>query len=419
MKSARIWKSEAFARNSWHCDSDAGCRMNVKRGLVCVVCKSQRVRSFLQIEDIPVFCNVQWSSRDEALKAASGNIDLVFCEDCGHVFNASFEPKKVEYTQSYENSLHFSPRFHAYAEALADRLIDKYDIRNKTVVDIGCGKGEFISMLCDAGTNLGYGFDMSYEENRDSRATSRSVTFLKDTYDERYADLGADLLCCRHVLEHIQSPTVFMAGIHRIASRNNALLYFEVPNALYSINDMGIWDFIYEHCSYFCMESIQRCFQLAGYQVLDTYTDFGDQFLCIESRPANTALASIDQDVQLSELTGTIWRFEQHYRDKIDYWNEQLSETAAAGKRVLLWGSGSKGVTFLNCVDSAAAVQAIVDVNPNKHGKFVSGTGHEILAPERLKESPPDLVIIMNPLYEAEISGMLSNLGLRPDVLCA
>lgn len=385
----------------------------------CVVCNSSQVRPFLHIEKVPIFCNVQWSSRDDAQSAPLGEIDLAYCRDCGHIFNAGFDPERIDYTQSYENSLHFSPHFHSHAEALASRLIDKYDIRSKTVVEIGCGKGEFISMLCEAGGNRGYGFDRSYEDDRESRISSGSVTFINDFYDERHSDLNADLLCCRHVLEHIQFPTAFMAKLHKVASDSNALLYFEVPNVLYSIDDMGIWDFIYEHCSYFCRQSLERCFRMSGYEVLDAYTDFGNQFLCIEAKPSAGGAPEVNDQDGLSELSETIADFEEHYRDKVRHWKAELSSAASDGRSVFLWGSGSKGVTFLNSVEGTDVIQAIVDVNPNKQGKFVAGTGHEIVSPESLRESSPDLVIVMNPLYQDEIKAMLNDLGLQPDVLCA
>jgi len=394
--------------------------MNTSSHIACIVCQSSDVRSFLKIEQVPIFCNVQWSSREEARNAPLGEIDLVHCSDCGHIFNTAFDPARIEYTQSYENSLHFSPHFHAHAEALASRLIDKYDLRNKTIVEIGCGKGEFISMLCEAGDNRGYGFDTSYDEHRESKVSSQSVTFINDFYGERYADLKADFLCCRHVLEHIQYPADFLPEIRKAISGDNAtIVYFEVPNALYSINDMGIWDFIYEHCSYFCMQSLIRCFQGAGFHILDTYPDFGNQFLCIEVGPVACSNAAVSTGQGLSELSKTIRQFENLYRKKVTYWNQELTGAASASQRIALWGSGSKGVTFLNCIDKANAIGAIVDINPNKQGKFVAGTGHEIVAPESLTENVPDIVIVMNPLYQTEITSILEDLGIQARVVCA
>ncbi|MGB5194034.1 MAG: hypothetical protein WBN70_13700, partial [Polyangiales bacterium] len=89
----------------------------------------------------------------------------------------------------------------------------------------------------------------------------------------------------------------------------------------------------------------------------------------------------------------------------------------ARGDRVVAWGAGSKGNTFLNLVGKD--ISAIVDINPKKLGKFVAGTGQPIIAPTELVEVKPSMVVIMNPIYEGEISEQLGFLGLEPRLFVA
>jgi len=49
------------------------------------------------------------------------------------------------------------------------------------------------------------------------------------------------------------------------------------------LRDLGIWDLIYEHCSYFTAPSIHRLFREVGLPPREIYTAFGDQFLCVEA----------------------------------------------------------------------------------------------------------------------------------------
>ena len=60
---------------------------------------------------------------------------------------------------------------------------------------------------------------------------------------------------------------------------------------------------------------------------------------------------------------------------------------------------------------------AAVDINPHKQGMFIAGTGHEVLAPESLRDLRPELVIAMNSIYVDEIRGQLQPLGLSPRVV--
>ena len=83
----------------------------------------------------------------------------------------------------------------------------------------------------------------------------------------------------------------------------------------------------------------------------------------------------------------------------------------------MIWGSGSKGVSFISNLDISDEVVAAVDINPHKWGKFMVGSNHEIISPERLTEIQPDLVVAMNPIYLGEIGDDLGKLGVDTNLL--
>ncbi|MEM7237791.1 MAG: methyltransferase, partial [Pseudomonadota bacterium] len=64
-----------------------------------------------------------------------------------------------------------------------------------------------------------------------------------------------------------------------------------------------------------------------------------------------------------------------------------------------------------------AEVEQVVDINPHKQGKFLPGTGHRVVAPDMLVGSPPDTVVVMNPIYLPEIGAQLGDLGLSPELV--
>ena len=55
----------------------------------------------------------------------------------------------------------------------------------------------------------------------------------------------------------------------------------------------------------------------------------------------------------------------------------------------------------------------MVDINPYRQGKFMVGSGHEIVAPEFLATYKPDVAIAMNPMYQEEIQRKLIRLGIE------
>ncbi|MEO1671695.1 MAG: hypothetical protein AAFR77_13070, partial [Cyanobacteria bacterium J06631_2] len=81
-------------------------------------------------------------------------------------------------------------------------------------------------------------------------------------------------------------------------------------------------------------------------------------------------------------------------------------------------GAGSKGVTFLNILQEQQQIRYVVDINPHKEKKYIPGTGQEIIAPNFLIDYQPEIVIVMNPIYENEIRQMLNKMRLTPQLLC-
>ena len=373
----------------------------------------------LAMDQLPVHCNVLWPTREGALTAPRGDIHLAYLPGCGHIYNSAFDPDLMTYTQAYENSLHFSARFQEYATSLAERLIATYDLQNKDIVEIGSGQGDFLKLMCWMGDNRGVGFDPSYVEKEEAGETA--VSFVQAFYSEEFADYPADFICCRHVLEHIHEPVPFLQTVRRaINGRMDTIVFFEVPNVLWTVRQMGIWDIIYEHCSYYSPVSLAHLFTQAGFEVLAVNETFGGQFLTIEAKlAAATAVPASPNAAELAALTTDVARFADNYRQKVDHWQGVLRELAANGRRVVVWGSGSKGVMFMNKFDQEGLIRYAVDINPRKQGMFVAGSGQEIVPPEFLCTYRPDVVIIMNRNYESEIAGQLANLGLTAEILVA
>jgi hypothetical protein len=84
----------------------------------------------------------------------------------------------------------------------------------------------------------------------------------------------------------------------------------------------------------------------------------------------------------------------------------------------VVWGAGSKGVTFLNVLEVGELIAYIVDLNPRKHLKYIADTGQQIVSPEFLLTYRPEVVIVMNPIYLEEIQTLLDTMGLHPVCLC-
>ena len=383
----------------------------------CRACGEARVEPLLAERSVPLYCNVLWEDRARAVEAPRGPLRLSVCPSCGHVYNEAFISDLLDYTPAYENSLHYSPHFSGYAEDLARSLVDKYRLHGRFVVDVGCGHGDFLALVCRLGGNRGRGYDRSCPLDAEAIARDLDVAFVPEFFSRAVELPAIDLLCCRQVLEHIADPAAFLAEITASpAVTGETVLFFEVPNAAYTFEDDGIWDLIYEHCSYFTARSLVALFERCGLEVIATRDLYSGQYLGIEARPAPGARAV--RPGSLAPATAKNEPFAERYRSKLARWQDAVAGWAAAGERIVIWGAGSKGVGFLDALRPAAVAYA-VDLNPRKRGRFLPASGAEVIAPEFLPEYRPDRVILMNPVYRTEVSDLLARLGLSPALVAA
>ncbi len=378
----------------------------------CPVCLAAETTEFMAIGDVPVFCNVLWGSREKALDAPRGEIRLHFCSDCGHVFNAKFDSSRVQYNSRYENSLEYSPLFRNYLDELAERLVRRYRLHQKDVIEIGCGQGDFLQRLVEKGGNRCTGFDPSFDErNRVKSGSDTHFDVVRDYYSEKYSGYPADFIACRQVLEHIVTPRKFMTSIRRsIGAKTSTVVFVEVPNAMFTIEKYGIWDLIYEHCGYYTSPSLERLFTETGFNPLRIEASFGGQYLCIEAEKASgpTDVKRERFSPSIAFLAGCINGFSDNYRQTVSNWKDVLQRMQLRGIRPVVWGAGSKGVTFLNLMPSGGLVDYVVDINPHKKGLYIAGTGQRVVSPEELVNIRPQVVITMNPLYTDEIKSMIN-----------
>jgi hypothetical protein len=372
-----------------------------------MVCGAATVTEFLALSGIPVACSVFEATAERARRAAAADIRLAHCTSCDHIFNAAFQPELVAYSEGYDNSLAHSARFRRYARELAETLVRRFLLYGKNVTEIGSGSGEFLRELCRLGENRGTGYDPSYVPNGDGGAET-TVEFVRELFDERATVRPADFVCCRHVLEHIERPVEFL----KLVRRANADVYFEVPDVRFTLDDGAIWDIIYPHVSYFSKESLVRLFQEAGFAVGSVASVYEGQFLGVFA--GVDGVRSGQGPGGGSHLAGAVAGFARLYRDSVDFWTRSLVARADEGQRVVLWGGGAKCVSFLRAMRGAGNVEYVVDLNPNKQGLYVPGSGARVVGPEFLTDYRPDVVIVANPIYRNEIERMLREKDVRP-----
>lgn len=374
---------------------------------------------FYEVQNIPVHSVLTMPTRERALNYPRRNLELGFCNGCGFIGNIIFDHGVHEYSTRCEESQGFSPTFNRFAKDLARRWVEQYNLKGKNVLEIGCGKGEFLALLVELGMSNGIGIDPAYIPGRLQTPVLDRLEFIQDLYSEKYTHLNADVVCCRHTLEHIAPTNAFMSMIRRtLGDRKNTLLLFELPDVYRVLKEAAFWDIYYEHCTYFTTGSLARLFRQTGFDLLELELDFDDQYLVLVGKPTDKPTQpKLPLEDDLEKIRAEVAAFPKRFAEVKQRWLSTINGHHQKGKRVILWGGGSKAVSFLTTLGLGDQINCVVDINPHKHGKFIPGAGHPVVGPESLKQNPPDYVILMNPVYTKEVRAQLNSMGLNPEIL--
>lgn len=328
---------------------------------------------------LPIFQNRMYDSAEEAKNCPKGDMNLVEDLTSGLVYNAAFRPELMVYDAHYQNEQAGSPLFQEHLESVS-RIIERCMDRD-SIVEVGCGKGYFLELLEAKGFGIS-GFDPTYEGN--------NPRVMKHYFQPGVGIQGKGLVL-RHVMEHIQNPVQFL---HQLKNANGGggKIYIEVPVFDWICKHRAWFDVFYEHVNYFRISDFHRMFG----KVIESGTVFGGQYLYVVADLATIRNPTIDANDRV--------QFPGNFTETL--FNPLPTQSSA------IWGGASKGVIFaLLKSRNGQPIDMVIDINPDKQGKFLAATGLRVLSPPQAFELLPTgaTVYIMNSNYMKEIKQMSNN----------
>lgn len=339
-------------------------------------------------------------------KQSFGLMSLRRNERLNFIENGEFDPSIAVYDDNYQNSQAHSPKFQEHMKSVLELLKTQLPAGSK-LVEVGCGKGDFLELAVADGHFHAYGYDATYEGNS-SRIEKRYLSG-KDR-------IKADLVVLRHVLEHIQKPHDFLQLLRNVF--DDALVYVEVPSMDWILANQAFFDITYEHVNYFSEIALSRLFDD---NVRDKGRLFEEQYQYVIA--PLTAVSTEFGDIYQNDAWETL-NFSSLFPDltsRID----AVATSLGSASRLFIWGAATKGCMFLlhylNRGKPRTQIACAVDINPAKAGKLLPGSLIPICSPATFftEVSNQDLLLICNPNYAAEIRQQLTQKGLSgPRVEC-
>jgi SAM-dependent methyltransferase len=372
----------------------------------CPGCNSREVAAGFLVPKQPVVLNYRFASPAEAMGVARRNIDLAQCASCGLVYNATFDPAAVTYDQNYDNRQCFSPAFAAYLEELSDDLIARNQLRNGRILEAGCGKGDFLKLICGRAGAEGEGYDTTYEGPEcsfDGRVRfHRSYVSAADVRGE------FDALICRHVIEHVAGIGAFLRELQTLAlAAGDPVVVLETPCFEWIVEHSCFWDVFYEHCNYFSQPCLAHLAHCSGFEVVNHFLVFGGQYQVMELKRGRKTVPTKEPPGILPEASL------EEFGNRVLAAREQLEQRlakAGADRGWAIWGAGAKGVALVNQIQLRPP-EFVIDSNPSKQGAVIPGTDVRIKSPEDPAVLAVPVILVANPNYLDEIRSMLMARG--------
>ncbi len=330
------------------------------------------------------------------------------CEKCLLVQLEEFEsPDHIFSDYAYFSS--YSDTWLNHAKQYTSLMIERFGLNQSSqVVEIASNDGYLLQFFQARNIPvLGIEPAANVAQVAESKGISTLVKFFGIQTAQALVeqDKKADLLLGNNVLAHVPDVNDFVAGM-KIVLKPEGIITMEFPHLLQLIEQNQFDTIYHEHFSYFSLTTVEKIFADHGLTLFDVeeLPTHGGSLRIYGKHDRNQNLAVSDRLLVLKEKekkagldkVETYLQFSDQVMATKRKLLNFLIEVKNAGKTIVGYGAPAKGNTLLNyCGIRTDFLDYTCDRSPHKQGLFLPGTHIPIYAPERIKETKPDYVLIL------------------------
>lgn len=319
---------------------------------------------------------------DELKSDTGSNLFIIQCESCGLI---QLDNDPVSYYKKVIRASAFSEEMRKFRLKQFRSWIKEFNLTNKKILEVGCGKGEYLEILSNAGADA-YGIEYSRESI--DYCINENLNVTRGFLGDKNTDIGNkkyDGFICLSFMEHWPEPNKVLNRLLK-SLNEGAIGLIEVPN-FNMILDEGLYsEFISDHLLYFTKETLIFTLQLNGFEVLSCNSIWHNYIL--------SAVVRKRVKTNLDFFEG----FKNKVKHDLDLFLEKFPE-----KKVAIWGAGHQALATISLTSIDKNIRYIVDSAVFKQGKYTPASHIKIVSEEALKKDPVDGLIIMAGSYSEEI----------------
>lgn len=321
-------------------------------------------------------------------------VALRYCENCGLIQLTDPIPPKLLYTE-YSWLSAWKPQAHI------PRLVSMIGAmpgvtRDAKIVEVGCNDGTFLEALRKEGYRNVIGIEPAQDAIRAAKGKGLDVIhgyFGLEAAQSLVAARGKfDVFVTRQVLEHVIALGDFRDGM-RTVLRPGGHVMIEVPNFDFSLATMdysAIWE---EHVNHFTLDTLTRFYAGGGFRVLGSETApfCGEALITVAEYTGTPAVSPVSRAAPGREQALA-------FRDYWPKYKQALVRYLAAyhdgGRKVAVYGAGCRACCVINYAGLGPYIDAVLDDQPEKQGKYMPGSHLPIVSGETLEKDGYDLCML-------------------------
>ncbi|OGC10913.1 methyltransferase [candidate division WOR-1 bacterium RIFOXYC2_FULL_37_10] len=322
---------------------------------------------------------------DLAALSSEKGIDLEICECMGcRLVQLNSEP--VAYYKDVIRAAAFSEDMEKFRIKQFSDFFKKYSLKGQKIIEIGCGKGEYLSIMQQCGAEA-YGLEHLSESvaqciNQGLKVEQGYID--NGSYTLKQAPFAAFFIL--NFFEHFPDPNSALKGIYNNLAPN-AIGIVEVPNFDMILRNKLFSEFIPDHIFYFTKKTLTTTLHLNGFDIIDCSEIWHDFII--------SATVKKGRRMDLSSF----YQHQTKIKDEMDRYISQFKQ-----KSVAVWGASHQALAIISLADLSNKIRYVVDSAPFKQGKYTSATHIPIVAPVMLNIDPVDAIIIMAASYSDEVA---------------
>ena len=376
-------------------------------GLACRFCGAPLSDVFVDLGVSPL-ANSYLEPEDLGKAEAFYPLCVYVCAAC-FLVQLPEEEKPEAIFSDYAYFSSYSESWLRHAETYAEAIIERFGLGpDHRVIEVASNDGYLLRWFKARGIPvLGIEPARNVAEAAEAAGISTVVRFFGEATARDLAARGerADLLVGNNVLAHVPDLNDFVAGL-KVLLAPTGVLTMEFPHLLRLVEEDQFDTIYHEHYSYFSFTTVRKVFAAQGLTLFDVEelpTHGGSLRIYArhdedDSKPMGERIG----DLLVREETARLGcvetyssfskRIQRLKRDLLRF----LIQTKEEGKSIAAYGAPAKGNTLLNyCGIRTDFLDYTVDRSPHKQGRYLPGTRIPIHAPDKLRETRPDYVLIL------------------------